>query len=165
MNHSDRVNHERQAIWIKRIFLLVLAAGIVAGAWFYQKKHPLAKTEVQAPPTHEIELLHYHQPGDPASEQIADSLNRIAAKYSRQVLVTRLDLSQKPESAKTHAILKAPHVVFMTGETKAFDFQGLWAYPKIEFKVEEILRGLRRVGKDWLPEVKGMRPASATNGP
>ena len=31
---------------------------------------------------------------------------------------------------------------------------------KIERKVEEILRGLKRVGKDWRPEVKGMQPMS-----
>jgi hypothetical protein len=61
--------------------------------------------------------------------------------------------------------------VFVAGDQKTYEFQGLWAYPKIEFKVEEILRGLKRVGKDWLPEVKGMQPASgltrssSTSGP
>jgi hypothetical protein len=37
----------------------------------------------------------------------------------------------------------------------------LWPHDKIERKVEEILRGLKRMGKDWRPQVKGMQPVSA----
>jgi hypothetical protein len=46
-----------------------------------------------------------------------------------------------------------------------FEFSGLWDYPAIERKVEEVLRGLERVGKDWLPDVKGMQRGAAPPRP
>jgi thioredoxin-like negative regulator of GroEL len=76
-----------------------------------------------------------------------------------QVLVIRVDVSANPVLAKTRGVNSAPHVSMMTGETEAFAFQGVWPQEQIERKVEEILRGIKRVGKDWLPEVKGMQPA------
>ena len=54
-------------------------------------------------------------------------------------------------------MITPPHVVIIAGTEKAFDFQGQWTQAKVEFKVEEILRGLKRVGKDWRPPVPGMK--------
>jgi len=50
----------------------------------------------------------------------------------------------------------------MAGEVRACKFQGLWTQSQVERKVEEILRGLKRVDKDWRPDVKGMQPGANT---
>ena len=47
----------------------------------------------------------------------------------------------------------------VAGTGKVCEFQGPWTQAQVEFKVEEILRRLRRVGKDWRPPVPGMNPA------
>lgn len=156
------MTHEERATWIRRIFILFLSTGVIAGAWFYRK------TELPPPPPppaatatdYDMEIIHYHDPDSPQSVQIALSLNEIGKKYAMQVLVTRVDIRANPLVAKTRGVKSAPHVSMMTGKTEAFAFQGVWPRDKIERKVEEILRGLKRVGKDWRPEVKGMQPIS-----
>lgn len=112
-----------------------------------------------------VGIIHCHVPGNPESEQIADSLNRVAKKYGNQVRVIRVDIVANPEFAKAEKVTQPPKVVMMAGAERACKFQGVWTQTQIEFKVEEILRGLKRVGKDWLPEVKGMTPASKSTAP
>jgi hypothetical protein len=152
------MTHEERATWIRRIFILLLSVGILAGVWFYRKTEPPpppAATDIR----YDMEIIHYHEPDNPQSVQIAESLNAIGEKYAKQVLVTRVDISANPVLAKTRGVKSAPRVSMMTGETEAFAFEGVWPHDQIERKVEEVLGGLKRVDKDWLPEVKGMQPA------
>lgn len=140
-----------------------MAVLVVVGALLYPTPKPEPKA-VAAPEEakHAIEIIHFHLPGNPESEQIADSLNRIAKTYGEQVLVTRVDINADPERAKAEKVTKPPKVVMMAGSVRACKFQGLWTHAQIERKVEEILRGLKRVGKDWRPDVAGMANAPAT---
>lgn len=158
------MTHEQRAKWIRRIFILLLTAGIVGGAWLYRETEPPPPPAV-ASTSFDMEIIHYHEPGNPQSVEIAESLNEIGKKYAMQVLVTRVDITANPLVAKTRGVNSAPHVSMMTGETEAFAFQGVWPRDQIERKVEEILRGIKRVGKDWLPEVKGMQPAGKPTKP
>ncbi len=80
-------------------------------------------------------------------------------KYDRQVRVTRIDVKAHPELAAAQGIKKVPHVMIVSAKQKVFEFEGLWTQEQVERKVEEILRGLKRVGKDWRPVVAGMTPA------
>jgi thioredoxin-like negative regulator of GroEL len=160
------VTHEERAKWITRGFLLFLAVGILAAVWFYpDKKPPVAAAGIVA--RHDLEIVHYHLPGNPESERLADYLNAIEAKYkSGQVLVTRVDITARPDLAKAEKVTKPPKVVMMAGEVRACKFQGVWTQVQIERKVEEILRGLKRHGKNWRPEVQGMQTApNATPAP
>lgn len=157
------MTHEQRAKWIRRIFILLLSAGIIAGVWFYRKTEP--PPPAVASTSYDMEIIHYHAPDNPQSVEIAESLNEIGKKYAMQVLVTRVDITANPLVAKTRGVNSAPHVSMMTGETEAFAFQGVWPRDQIERKVEEILRGIKRVGKDWLPEVKGMHPAGKPTKP
>jgi hypothetical protein len=162
------MTHEQRARWISRIFILLLSTGVAFGAWFYQKSESSA-----APPpppraaeaSYELEIIHYHDPKNPKSVELALSLNEIGIKYAMQVLVTRVDIRANPLETKNRGIKSTPHVSMMTGGTEAFAFQGLWPKDKIERKVEEILRGLKRMGKDWRPVVKGMQPAGGPAKP
>jgi len=112
-----------------------------------------------------VGIVHCHVPGNPESEQLADSLNGVAKKYGSQVQVIRVDIVAFPAFAKAENVTKPPKVVMIVGTERVFEFQGLWPRPQIERKVDEILHGLERVGKDWRPEVKGMHRASSAKPP
>ncbi|MBC8128363.1 MAG: hypothetical protein H8M99_14575 [Gloeobacteraceae cyanobacterium ES-bin-144] len=154
------MNHEERANWIRRGFILFLAVCVGAAVWFYPK--PKAATST-APPIHDLEIIHYHLPKNPESEQIADMLNNIGKKYGKILKMTRIDITAHPDLAKAEKVTKPPKVVMMAGEIRACKFQGLWTQPQIERKIEEILRGLKRVGKNWRPDVAGFE--AATNAP
>ncbi len=111
-------------------------------------------------PENGLALVHYHLPANPDSEKLADILNKLQTKYGKPVSVTRIAISRFPENAKAQGVTQAPHLVFISGTEKVFEFQGLWTQPQVEMKVDEILRGLKRVGKDWRPTVPGMAPVS-----
>ena len=161
------MTHEMRATWIGRAFLLFLAVGVGVGVCLYPKPNAAttaANTEA-AVVEHDLEIIHYHLPANPESEQIADILGKVGKKYGAQVLVTRVDIAANPAAAAAEKVTKPPKVVMMAGTVRACKFQGLWTQTQIERKVEEILRGLKRVGKDWRPDVKGMQPATETVPP
>jgi thioredoxin-like negative regulator of GroEL len=106
-----------------------------------------------------VGIIHCHAPGNPESEQMADILNNIARRYGDQVKVIRVDIIAHPEFAKAEKVASPPKIVLTAGIKRQSELQGLWPQKSVEQKVDEILRGLKRVGKDWLPEVKGMQPA------
>jgi len=147
------MTHEERSKWINRAFLLLLAAGIVSGVWFYRDR----LEEIRLPqasvvqPKHELEILHFHLPGQKDSEALADHLNHVEKKYCSQVLVTRLDVRSNAERVKKENVRYTPEVIILQGEATAFRFQGLWPKARIEERVEEILRGLRRMEEGWMP--------------
>ena len=154
------MTNEEKATWIKRIFMLLLAGGVVVGVWLYPKNQPEEVALPPVPTEYDLEVVHYHLPANPESKQLAESLNNIARKYDKVVLVTRVDVLAKPELAKAAGITSPPQVVMRVGENKVFEFTGLWPQPDIERKIDEILRGLERMTKGWRPTVKGMQPAT-----
>lgn len=153
------MTHEERAKTIMRTFYGVLFIVIVAAVYFFpkpvEKKKPVVAKESDA-----LLIAHFHKPGDPASEQIADVLNKVQKKYDKLVIVSRIDVTKQPEEAKKQGVKKPPHVVISTAEKKVYEFQGLANQVQVERKVEEILRGLKRIDKDWRPPVPGMQPAS-----
>jgi hypothetical protein len=154
------MTHEERAKLIKRIFMPLLIVAIVAGVWFYPK--PTAKVsaeQVVISPENGLLIVLHRLPGDPASDQMAEILNRVQTKYGKQIIVSQVDFKLNPDVSKAQGVTQPPHVVIIAGTEKVFDFQGSWTQAKVEFKVEEILRGLKRVGKDWRPPVPGMKPA------
>ena len=155
------MTHEERATWIRRGFVLFVAVCVVVGVLLYPSKKPEAKNDSAnaAEATHDLEIIHFHLPKNPESETMADYLNKVETKYNGQVLVTRVDIAADPERAKAEKVTKPPKVVMMAGTVRACKFQGLWTQAQIERKVEEILRGLKRMGKDWRPEVAGMQTA------
>lgn len=160
------MTHEERAKWIRWIFVLLLSAGVVGGAWFYQRKHDVKPAEVAEAPPQEFDLTiyHFHEPGNAASEELADHYNEITRKYGQVVLVKRIDVTARPLDAAKEGVEKAPKSVMAAGGKRVFEFAGVWPYPKLEQKIDQILRGLKRVDKDWRPEVKGMTRASSGEG-
>lgn len=154
------MTHEERAKWITRGFLLFLAVALLTGAWFFPETKPKEDTAKEDTIKYDLEIFHYHEPGNPESEQIADNLNRVGRLYDKYVKVTRVDITAHPELAAAEKVTKPPKVVMMAGETRACKFQGVWTFDQIELKVREILRGLKRVGADWRPEVQGMQPGT-----
>ena len=152
------MTNEQRAKIIKWVFFLLLTIAVIAGVFLYPKSRP---EEVVLPPAPENGLLivHHHQPGDKPSEQLAETLGKVQKKYGKLVIIQQLDFRKNPRTAKAQGVTKPPHVVIIARDQKVFDFHGLWTQQKIEQKVDEILRGLRRMTKDWRPEVPGMKPA------
>lgn len=154
------MTHDERATLIKRIFMPLLIVAIVAGVWFYPK--PTAKVVVEqvvTSPENGLLIVLHHLPGDPASEQMAEILNRVQTKYGKQVIMSLVDFKLHPEVSKAQGVTKPPHVVIISGKDKVFDFHGPWTQAQVEYKVDQILRGLKSVGKDWRPPVPGMKPA------
>jgi thioredoxin-like negative regulator of GroEL len=89
---------------------------------------------------------------------MADILNHIAKRYGTQVKVVRVDIIAHPEVAKAEMVSRPPKVVMMAAGMRACKFEGLWTQSQVGRKVDELLHGLERVGRDRRPEVKGMRP-------
>lgn len=156
------MTHEERASRIKKVFFVGLVLAIVAGVWFYPKPAAEAPVEAVVSPENGLALVHYHLPGDPASEQLADILNKVQRKYGKLVIVSRVDIKLQPQAAKAQGVSRAPHVIIIAGKQKVFEFQGLWSQPQVEQKIDEILRGLKRMGKDWRPPVSGMKPAGTS---
>jgi hypothetical protein len=157
------VTHEERANWIRRGIILLLAIGVAAGVWFYpERKPPPAAAESAADAVHyDLEIFLYHQPGNADSEQMAASLAKVAEKYSKQVRLNVVDITAHPEKAAAEKVTRPPKTVMMVGEIRACKFQGVWTERQIQLKVDEILHGLERMGKDWRPDVKGMQNAPA----
>jgi hypothetical protein len=155
------MTHEQRAIWIRRGIILSVSIGVLLGVWLFPEKKPEAKPVAAAAgeAKHLIEILHFHLPGNPESEVIAGHLAKVQTKYGEQLLVTRVDVQKDPERAKAEKVTKPPKVVMMAGTVRACKFQGVWTQVQIERKVDEILHGLKRMGKDWRPDVQGMQSA------
>ncbi|MGL4401701.1 MAG: hypothetical protein ACRCXD_17710 [Luteolibacter sp.] len=107
-----------------------------------------------------VTILHCHLPGNPASEQMADVFNAIQKKYPMHLKVIRAGFPAQPVDWQKQRGISLPYVIMIVDSEKAFQFQGLMPLSKVEKKVEELIFGVRRVGKDWRPVVPGMMPKS-----
>jgi len=157
------MTNEERANWIRRGIILFVALVVVLGVWFYPEKKVEKKAGTVAA-KHLVEVLHFHQPGLAESETLADTLNKVGKKYGEQVLITRIDIAKEPQRALAEKVTQPPKVVMMAGEIRACKFQGVWTQAQIERKLDEILHGLKRMGKDWRPDVKGMQTAAEAPG-
>lgn len=154
------MTHEERAKWIVRILVLMLAGGVVAGAWVYQRKdkaQAVVKEEMEeAPKEIDLTIYHFHEPGNPDSEALADHYNELTRKYGQVLVVNRIDIVARPLDGARERVEKAPKTVMAARGQRVFEFDGLWPYFRIEAKVDEILRGLERMSDDWRPKVNGM---------
>jgi hypothetical protein len=165
---------EQQSALIKRILFFLLLVVIGLAVWFYPRSKgedlekkakkkitsgaeevPIRESLRQGNP---VTIIHFHLPGDPASEQLADIFNAIQKKYGRLVTVNRAGFQVQPEDWRVQKKIKLPYVMMIVGKENAFHFQGSWNYASAEKKVEELIFGVRRVDKDWRPTVPGMTP-------
>jgi hypothetical protein len=105
-----------------------------------------------------VTILHCHLPGNPASEQMADVFNSIRKKYPMHVKVIRAGFPAQPVDWQRQRGISLPYVIMIVGTEQAYQFQGLMPLSQVEKKVEELIFGVRRVGRDWRPSVPGMTP-------
>jgi hypothetical protein len=164
---SPRMTPDQRHSLIKKILFLLVLLSTGTGAWLYQKPKksvgvqiPINKPEVKEAPASRVaavplRIVHHQLRDDPASKQLGENVDRIQKKYGNQVIVRHEEIQPvKPEKGKT----PPTHVVMFLGNQKVFEFQGLWTFTKLEYKVEELLYRIARVDKDWRPAVPGMTP-------
>ena len=149
------MTREQRTEWLRRSIVAAIFIGIATAAWLYREDIAQLREAPRAiapAPKHELDLIHFHQPGNPQSEQMADHLNALRTKYTGQILVTRIDVAGDPQRAASERIQRFPTVLVMASSSRELEIQGLWPRERIEQKVEEILRGLRPMSKDWIPQ-------------
>ena len=66
-----------------------------------------------------VTIIHFHLPGDPASEQLADIFNAIQKKYGRLVTVNRAGFQVQPEDWRVQKKIKLPYVMMIVGKENA----------------------------------------------
>jgi hypothetical protein len=150
------MTREQRTEWLRKSIVAAIFIGIATAAWLYRENiaqlRPAPKAIAPAAPKHELDLLHFHQPGNADSERMADHLQALQTKYTGQILVTRIDVSADPQRAAAERIGRFPSVLVMAGSSRELEIQGLWPRDRVEQRVEEILRGLRRMSRDWMPQ-------------
>jgi hypothetical protein len=115
------MTHEERASLVKKILCLGLLIAIGAGAWRYQNsvaappKVPEQQAVTERPET-SLEIVHHHLPGEPASEQVADILNKVKGKYGKRVIISRIDFKLHPEISKAHGVTKPPSRSGLAGD-------------------------------------------------
>ncbi len=149
------MNHEERAAWIRRGIVVFLAVIVVMGVWLFPGKKAPPPLPVAAP-KFDLEIQHFHQAGNPESDEIARSLSRIQEKYQKVLILKQVDMAAQAAEAAAQGVKKAPSVIMMVEGKRVFAFQGKWPHSQIERKVDEILRGLKAVDKDWRPDVQGI---------
>ena len=149
------MTNEERARRIKWIFSFLLVVGIVAAVYFDPEGNDALQPVVI--PDEGLQIVLYEQPGDPPSDELGVILDRIGKKYDKLVIITHVDVAKHSVLAKAAGVEKPPHVFMIAKSGPVFNFQGLWPREKVELKVDEILRGLKRFNKDWRPPVPGMK--------
>ena len=96
------MTHEERATWIRRIFILLLSRGSGSrGLVLPENRAAAAATRRELKRrAMTMEIIHYHDPENPQSVEIAESLNEIGKKYAMQVLVTRVDIRANPDGGE-----------------------------------------------------------------
>ena len=151
---------EQRASLIKWSFWTLVIAGIIIGVFVYRKSTEEPPPDIRPIAENGLELILHRVPGEKDSDELSAILEKVERKYGKLLIVRRVDFKRHPEVSKAQGVVKTPHVIINTKTGRAFEFQGLWTQPQIEMKVDEILRGLKRMTKDWRPPVPGMKPIS-----
>lgn len=170
---SADMTEEQRVSLIRKFFVLFLVIAIGAGTWFYHhsKKDGFAslllrlkldlpdeKPPAELSPKREdcLTIIHFHLPGNPASDQLANVLTKVGNKYGEYVDVTQAGFQAQPKDWLANAGIKLPYVLMITGSKIVFQFQGAWSQPMMEKKVDEILFSIKSMDKNWRPDVPGM---------
>jgi hypothetical protein len=86
------MTHEQRAAWIRRIVVLLLAAGIVVGVWFYPKPKDEAATPEAPPksvtsPENGLALIHDHRPRHDPGFQIGGRLHGLRDSFRLSFII------------------------------------------------------------------------------
>ena len=158
-----RMPNERRALLIKKIVWMLFTLGVAGGIYFlYQATRSNADvvpSTTGAESLSKLVLTLHQSPGRPQSDQVAAALREIEKRYSQQVTLTTLDFNKLPKDTKLPGNGKPPYVVMEMGKQKVYEFSGYKESAQIRQKVDEILHGLERNGREWRPAVPGMTPA------
>jgi hypothetical protein len=172
------MDHHKTASVIKTIFSIVIFVLIAGAVWLYPKsdgksgwfKEFMAMiykpAEKPIPPATQspekgILIVFHFSPDEVESTQMGEVYDSFQKKYESRVIISRVNSKLNPEISKEQGVTKPPHAIIIAGTEKVHEFLGLQHKAAVHQKLEEILRGLERMTKDWRPKVKGMTPQGA----
>lgn len=170
---------QEKANWIRRIFTLgLIGAAAAAGLFFVmpdgwldrsgedERAGGLRLTKanidgILASPN-KLTVINMMVDGSPESKKLSAVLKKLdETKYDERVAMAEIDVNEEPEFAERHGVKKegfAGHLAFYANGRKLEELVGQTDPVEVEKTVDRLLAGLvQRVGKDWLPDVPGMK--------
>lgn len=168
---------QQKGDWIRRLVTFTLVLGAAAGGmyfampqgWWQKITKPKPEnlqvtkeniTAVQASPG-QLTITNMMVDGCADSEALRQLLEQLKnEKYGNQIVIVELDATQQPELAEEQGVdleKFAGHLDFHADGTKLGDLIGHSDRETVEPTIDRMLAGmLRRIDKNWLPEVPGM---------
>lgn len=168
---------QQKGNWILRLITFALVLGAAAAGlffampqgWWQKIKNPKPAnlqvtkeniTTVQASPG-QLTITNMMVDGCADSEELQQLLEQLKIeKYGDQIVIVELDATKQPELAEEQGVdLEnfAGHLDFHADGTKLGDLIGHSDRETVEPTIDRMLAGmLRRIDKDWLPQVPGM---------
>jgi hypothetical protein len=109
---------------------------------------------------HRVVAIHLQHPEHRDSAKSREAVGQVdLERYGDQLRLIEVDVKRYPELASMEGVRAgdAPQIIFYFEGVKVGDYHGPWTKSAVERKTDEVIRGcMERVGKDWLPKVKGM---------
>lgn len=168
------MTEEQRGSLYRKLIVIFIILGAGTWAWVYPysvdgwlskfklmlkfNPEPEAPAKMAARPENYLTIIHFHLPGEAASEQVAEVLNQVGKKYGNYVEVNRAGFEVQPADWMERAKIKLPYVLMIHDGKIAFQYQGMWSKANVVKKVDEILFSIRTMDKDWRPKVPGMIP-------
>lgn len=162
--------------WIRRlIFFLFIGGAAVAGYFFVMPKGggsdskkasvTLTKENIKEFQGQKIlTITNLRAPGNAESKKLAEVLEKLKKdKYHEKIQLAELDIAAEQEIATAsgvgHDLTKFKgHLDFHLEGRKIGDLVGQTDPKVVETKIDEMLTvGVKRMDKNWLPEVPGMQ--------
>jgi hypothetical protein len=171
------VTSQEKANWIRRLFSLVLIGAAVAGGLFFvmpdgwwkglgkKEKSGLQVTRenlaaIQSSPG-KLAVTNMMLDGHPDSAKLKEILEQLKRdKYGDKITLAELDASAQPELAASQGVETEEfggHLDFHADGKKLGELVRQTDPKVVEQTIDRMLAGLlRRIDKNWLPEVPGM---------
>ncbi|QJE96427.1 hypothetical protein [Luteolibacter luteus] len=172
------MSSQQTGAWIRRIFILLLIGGAAAGGYFFVMPENFGSTSLGSTTikvTKEnikevqgkqgvITITNLRVSGNAESGKLEQVLEKLKKdKYHEKIQLAELDIEAEQELATAagvgHDLTKfAGHLDFHAEGRKIGDLVGQTDPKIVEAKIDEMLTvGVKRMDKNWLPEVPGMQ--------
>jgi hypothetical protein len=103
-----------------------------------------------------VQVTHLHLPDHAGSRELSGSLAEIRMSWPDHLTISTIDVSSRPQTLADWRVSSAPAVVFQTEGQRLYSLEEVWPKDRLAKKIEQLIHGLVRVDKNWLPEVKGL---------
>ena len=175
---------DHKGAWMRRLIVFLLIGVAAAGGYAFMpksKKEGSGVTSTAVKVTFQNHKEVYGKPGvltvtnmrlagNSASDKLQETLERLKKeKYGAKIQLAEVDVAVEKGLAGTAGVLPdklAGHLEFYSESKQMGKLVGETDPKVVETTIDKILNDMfQRMGKDWKPEVEGMRNGNATGVP